>query len=55
MDVILKENSIVKKFWEEMVVLGPNITKAIFKLTLDPENVGVNFRSFTCNNLLAKF
>ena len=37
----------VKKLWEELVLLGPNITKAIFKVALDPENVAVNFRCFT--------
>ena len=47
MDFMLKENSMVKKLWEELVLLGPNITKAIFKVALDPENVAVNFRCFT--------
>ena len=47
MDFMLKENSMVQKLWEELVLLGPNITKTIFKVALDPENVAVNFRCFT--------
>ena len=42
MDSLIQENSMVETLWEELANLGPNTTKAVFKVALDPGNILVS-------------